>query len=193
LSQVAPDAKGNGAGMPKPVAAITSTTTERPREAPEVQFVRSFSQIVAVMMRDPNFRNLRIADLEWLVLPPAMAGQFRLALVPQPQGKTNGQQGSVLLPVAVALWAAVSEDIDKALSESRDEPARLRPDQWASGDKLWLMAVAGDQRAIPTFLKQLAEKEFKGRLVKMRTQGSDGKIVVKTLGQLIEAVNLLAA
>jgi hemolysin-activating ACP:hemolysin acyltransferase len=178
--------------MPKPVAAIAATATQRPREAPEVQFVRSFSQIVAVMMRDPNFRNLRIADLEWLVLPPAMAGQFRLALVPQ-QGKAKGQEGGVLLPVAVALWAAVSEEIDKALSESRDGPVGLRPDQWASGDNLWLIAIAGDQRAMPTFLKQLAEKEFKGRLVKVRTQGSDGKFVVKTLGQSVEAVNPLAA
>src|SRR5262245_54621854 len=179
--------------MPKPVVAIAAKAMQGPREAPETQFVRSFSQIVAVMMRDPNFRNLRIADLEWLVLPPAMAGQFRLALAPLAQDKAKGQEGSTLMPVAVALWAAVSNDVDTALSKNRDVPARLRPDQWASGDNLWLMAVAGDQRAMLTFLKQLAEKEFKGRLVKMRMQGSDGKIVVETLGQLIESVNPLAA
>ena len=40
---------------------------------------QTFAQIVAVLMRDANFRNLRLTDLEWLVLPPVMAGQFRLA------------------------------------------------------------------------------------------------------------------
>ena len=139
-------------------------------------------------MRDANFRNMRLADLEWLVLPPVMAGQFRLAQVPMPQGRAKGQEagkspqvanaqeGGVLVPVAVALWARVSPEIDKGLSESLDKQVRLRPNQWASGDKVWLMAVAGDQRAVPKFLKQLAETEFKGQHVKMRLRGPDDKV-----------------
>jgi hypothetical protein len=43
------------------------------------------------------------------------------------------------------------------------------------------MAVAGDRRAIPKFLEQLKEKEFKGQEVKMRANAGDGKVVVKTL------------
>jgi hemolysin-activating ACP:hemolysin acyltransferase len=65
--------------------------------------------------------------------------------------------------------------------ENLDKPIRLRTNQWASGDKIWLMAVAGDRRAIPKFLEQLKEKEFKGQEVKMRTNAGDGKVVVKTL------------
>jgi hemolysin-activating ACP:hemolysin acyltransferase len=57
----------------------------------------------------------------------------------------------------------------------------LRTNQWASGDIIWLMAVAGDRRAIPKFLEQLKEKEFKGQEVKMRANAGDGKVVVKTL------------
>ena len=55
------------------------------------------------------------------------------------------------------------------------------------------MAVAGDQRAMPTFLRQLGETEFKGRPVKMRTRGPEGKIVVRTLAQLAEAATAVGA
>ena len=170
----APD--GNGANEAR---------ARRPGEARQARFGQTFSQVVAVLMRDQNFRNMRIADLEWLVLPPIMAGQFRLAHMPAPprpgEPAKPADKGGVLLPVAVALWARVSAQIDKGLAENLDKPVRLRTNQWASGDKIWLMAVAGDRRAIPKFLEQLKEKEFKGQEVKMRTNAGDGKVVVKTL------------
>jgi cytolysin-activating lysine-acyltransferase len=163
----------------------------RPRDARQTRFAQSFAHIVAVLMRDANFRSMRLSDLEWLVLPPVMAGQFRLAQAPSPLGrdkgkdggKEGGAEGGALVPVAVALWARVSAGIDKGLSENLDKAVRLQPGDWASGDNVWLMAVAGDQRAVPKFLKQLAETEFKGQRVKMRLRDADNKVVVKTLGQ----------
>ena len=172
-----------GRARPQPPAAATAATAVRPRDARQARFAQTFANIVAVLMRDPNFRNLRLADLEWLVLPPVMAGQFRLAHVqPQPEGG-KPQQGGGYVPVAVALWARVSPNIDKGLSENLDKQVRLQPNQWASGDILWLMAAAGDQRAVPKFLEQLQETEFKGKEVKLRARGADGKAVVRTLSQ----------
>jgi hypothetical protein len=69
----------------------------------------------------------------------------------------------------------------KALSETLDKPIRLKTNQWASSHIVWLMAVAGDRRAIPKFLEQLKEKEFKDREVKMRVNAGEGKVAVKTL------------
>jgi len=158
---------------------------QRPGEARQARFGQSFSQVVAVLMRDQNFRNMPIGDLEWLVLPPIMAGQFRLAQMPAPPrpgaAASDPDKGGVLVPIAVALWARVSAQIDKGLSENLDKPVRLRANQWASGDKIWLMAVAGDRRAIPKFLEQLKEREFKGQDVKMRANAGEGKVVVRTL------------
>ena len=195
-SKVTPGPGGKNGSRPRPATATQEKKpVTRPRDARQARFAQSFSQIVAVLMRDANFRNMRLADLEWLVLPPVMAGQFRLAQVPMPQGRAKGQEagkapqgakaqeGGVLVPMAVALWARVSPEIDKGLSESLDKQVRLRPNQWASGDKVWLMAVAGDQRAVPKFLEQLAVTEFKGQHVKMRVRGPDDKVVVKALGQ----------
>jgi hemolysin-activating ACP:hemolysin acyltransferase len=182
---------GNGAGRPR---VAVSKAAIRPRDARQLRFGQSFAQVVAVLMRDRNFGKMRLADLQWLVLPPVMAGQFKLAQMPaapgrgtgQDAGKTTGpdagQKGGVLVPVAVALWARVSAAVDKQLSEGLDKAVRLGPGDWASGDNIWLMAVAGDPRVIPKFVDQLAKTEFKGQRVKMRVRGPGNAVVVKTLG-----------
>jgi cytolysin-activating lysine-acyltransferase len=181
--QPAPDQNAGdgdkGANGAMPASGIS------PRAARQIRMAQSFSQVIAVMMRDPNFRKLPLSDLEWLVLPPLMAGQFRLAHLPDPQ--SGSEKTAMVAPVAVALWARVSPAIDKALSETLEEPARLPTDKWASGDKLWLMAVAGDPRALPSFLKQLQAKEFEGQEVKLRRRGPDGKVMVTTLEALASA------
>jgi hemolysin-activating ACP:hemolysin acyltransferase len=141
---------------------------------------------VAVLMRDRNFGRMHLADLDWLVLPPLIAGQFRLAQIPaapgRTQGSAKGKDGGVLVPVAVALWARVSAAIDKQLSESLDKTVRLGAGDWASGDNVWLMAVGGDRRVLPKFIDQLVKTDLKGQRVKMRVRGPGNTVVVRTLG-----------
>ena len=182
MNALATGSNTNGAAAPRPPEMPMKAAT-RPRDARQTRFGQTFSQIVAVLMRDPNFRHLRLADLEWLVLPPVMAGQFRLGHATRPADAGKPEQAGISIPVAVALWARVSPEIDKALSENLDKQVRLRADEWATGENLWLMAAAGDKRAVPLFLKQLAETEFKDQHVKMRLRGTDGKTMVKTLGE----------
>ena len=179
----------NGSSKPPSAAETPAKATARPADARQARMAQSFSQIVAVLMRDPNFKNLRLADLEWLVIPAVLSGQFELAHVRTRPGtdkdkeKDKANQGGIFVPIAVALWAHVSPAVDKALSENLDKPLQLRPNQWASGNIAWLVAAAGDRRAVPTFLKQLGEKKFKGQPVKLRARGPDGSVVVKTLAQ----------
>jgi cytolysin-activating lysine-acyltransferase len=185
--------RANGGSSQRPSAVTAkqesgaTATRRRPRDVRQARMSQTFAQVVAVLMRDPNFQNLRLAELEWLVIPPIMAGQFRLGHAVRSIGssKTETRGGGVSVPIAVALWARVSPEVDKALSENLDKQARLRSDQWASGDNVWLMAVGGERRAVPHFLKQLAEEVFKGQDVKMRLRGSDGGVIVKTLDQAI--------
>ena len=173
-----PAVHANGSGG---VTTATPRPAARPRDARQARFAQTFANIVAVLMRDPNFKNLRLADLEWLVLPPVMAGQFKLGHAQMQPDGAKTQKDASYVPVAVALWARVSPNLDKALSENLDKQARLHPADWATGDNIWLMAAAGDQRAVPKFLEQLKETEFKGKQVKMRVRGPDGKVVIKTL------------
>ena len=178
----------------------------RPRQARQARFAQGFARVVAVLMRDPNFRTMPIADLEWLVLPAVMSGQFRVAEAPasllgrerrpdrgsdkaqargqaKEQAKAQSGAGGVLMPVAVALWARVSNEIDAPLAGNLDQPVRLKPGQWASGDNVWLVAAAGDRRALPRLIDRLAQAELKGRRIRMRVRGPGNTVVVKTLGE----------
>jgi hemolysin-activating ACP:hemolysin acyltransferase len=149
----------------------------------------SFAQIVGVLMRDQNFRTLALGELDWMVIPPVLANQFALAHAAMPQTAAleakadKGQDSARVVPVAVALWARVSPNIDKALSESPDKQLKLSAADWTSGNNVWIMALAGNQKAFPKFLEQLVARDFKGQQVKMRVRDRDGKAVVRTLGQ----------
>jgi hemolysin-activating ACP:hemolysin acyltransferase len=177
----------NGPRAPAPAAKAAGAI----RDARQAHMGQAFSQVIAVLMRDPSFRQLRLADLEWLVIPPLMCGQYKLAQAPVQQlmGKTaetpeaaKPQEGGVLVPVAGGRWARVSPQLDKRLAETLDKNVRLRPSEWTSGEHLWLIAAAGDPRAVPHFVEQLAKTEFKGHELKMRLRGPDGKITIKALG-----------
>lgn len=134
----------------------------------------AFTQIIAVLMRSPHYKHYTLADLEWLVLPPLLTGQMSVA-------EASAQKDGPRFPIAVALWASVSAEVDKRLSENLQVPIRLRPDEWRSGDILWLIDAVGDARFVPQFVKQLDETVFKGRDVKMRARREDGTAVVNRI------------
>jgi cytolysin-activating lysine-acyltransferase len=109
-------------------------------------------------MRSPQHKHQSLADLEWLVLPPVLTGQFRIA---------HAEQAGAPTPVGAALWASVSADVDKRLSDL-SEPARLRPNEWRSGDVVWLMELICDPAVRQTLLNDVHQTVFKGRPIKMR-------------------------
>ena len=209
-----PPQGGNGAAAKSPAQSAAQSPGKspgkspgvRPREARQARFAQAFAQVVAVLMRDPGFRSMPLADLEWLVLPAVMSGQLRVAQAPaaslarrqaaeagkggakepgnkEPGNREPGKAGGVLVPVAAVLWARVSDEIDRALSSRLDQPVRLKPHQWASGEHVWLVAVAGDRRAVPRLIDRLAKAELKGQRIKMRVRGPDNTVVVKTLAE----------
>ena len=146
----------------------------RRRAAAAVRHSLAFAQIVSILMHSPRYRHYTLGDLEWLVLPPLLTGQCSVA---EAKSKDNGAP----VPVAVALWASVSPEVDQRLTETLNTPIRLRPDEWRSGDILWLIDAVGDRRVVPGLLKQLADNTLKGREIKVRGRGEGGKVEVKNL------------
>lgn len=63
-----------------------------------------------------------ISDLEWFVMTPALLQQFRLYYADDQ-------------PIGVLLWASVSPEVEENLSRGI---AKLRPQDWKSGDRLWV-------------------------------------------------------
>ena len=132
-----------------------------------------FGEVVSVLMRAPQFRDLPLTEIQALVVPPLTSGQF---LVAEARSKSQG----FITPVATALWAKVSKEVDKRLSGSLDKPIQLAPNEWKSGEIAWLIVLAGNAQAIAPMLKQFQETTLKGQPLKMRSKGKDGKTVVTT-------------
>lgn len=154
----------------------------------------TFINVLAVLMRDPSFRNMRLSDLQWLVIPPLLAGQCRLGQTAMPTKLALAQPGGgTLMPVAVALWARVSDAIDARLAAALDKPVDLRPSEWSTGENYWLMALAGDPRTVPAFLGQLEARDFKDKNMKLRSRGSDNRMTVLTLGAYRERLAMTNA
>jgi len=128
-------------------------------------------------MRSSQHKHLALTDLEWLVVPPLTAGQFAVA-------DMQSREGGPSVPAAVVLWASVSPEVDQRLAANLSEPIRLRPDEWKSGDILWLIEAVGDGRLLSNFLKTLQEKAFKNRTVRVRVR-RDGETVVSTLHEML--------
>jgi hemolysin-activating ACP:hemolysin acyltransferase len=148
---------------------------ELKRRAAAIKLVSAaFGQVVSVLMRAPHYKHYSLADLEWMVVPPLVTSQFSIV---EAQSRKNGMSA----PVCVVFWANVSAEVDARLSASPGEPIRLKPNEWRSGDILWVIDAIGDARAVTAVLKRLRENEWKGRAVKIRTRTKDGKAVVRVL------------
>ena len=125
-------------------------------------------------MRSPHYRQYKLGDLEWLVIPPLMTGQFRIGEAkPETQGPS--------LPVAVVFWASVSPEVDKRLMEAKSASPHLTPEEWKSGDILWLVHAAGEARFVRSVIDQLMKTTFKGREIKVLASNRDGNAKVHVL------------
>jgi len=146
------------------------------RDAAALRNALAFTQALGVLMRSPHYRNYALADLQWLVLPPLMTGQFRIGEAkPDPKGPA--------LPVAVVFWAFVSPDVDKRLMEAKTAAPQLTPEEWKSGDIPWLVHAAGETRFVRSVIEQLMKTTFKGRSVKVLAGDQEGNAKVHVLDE----------
>jgi hemolysin-activating ACP:hemolysin acyltransferase len=140
----------------------------REASAASKNILAAFGEITSILMRSPQHKHHSLADLEWLVVPAVMTGQFTIA---EAHSKANG----LTVPVGMVFWASLSDEVEKRLSESLDVPLRLKPEEWKSGNNLWLVEAIGDQKVTQAILKRLAANEWAGRVVRFRGRDKDGK------------------
>jgi cytolysin-activating lysine-acyltransferase len=116
----------------------------------------AYGEIVAILARSPKYRHLTLADLEWLVLPPLLTNQFRIATT-----KMKGPP-DLPAPVGVALWAYVSPEVAAKLELQQKDGAmfRLAPQEWKSGDIPWLLDIVAPAEMAKVMYEQLKETVF---------------------------------
>ncbi len=176
--------RANGAGgAPSPAPAASAPAPQAPAAQPSAQSLAAMAQrnrraigvlgeIVSVLMRSPQHRAMSLADAHTMIAPALTSSQYLIAAAQDPTR-------TVATPVAVALWAQVSAEIDQRLSANPAEPVRLEPADWTSGDIPWLILVAGDQRAIQPMLAELQKTKLGGKAMKMRARTPDGAASIR--------------
>lgn len=130
-----------------------------------------FGKIMRLLTLSADFRKVALSEIDALVSPAIEVGQVILAETQPP----NGQEPR---PAAFALWAQVTTDVDRRLSEQVDEPWQLSAEEWRGGDIPWLILAIGDDRVLSEMLKKYSAIRLEGRPFKMRQRGADGKNIL---------------
>jgi hemolysin-activating ACP:hemolysin acyltransferase len=164
----------------KPADEPTGLTEKVRRDAASLRNSLAFTQAVGVLMRSSHYKEYKIGDLEWLLLPAITNRQFRIGEV-----KLDEAHGGATVPASLVLWAFVSPEVDKRLTETT-EP-KLTPAEWTSGDIPWLVHAAGETRFVRPVVDQLMATTFKGRTLKILGRDKDNNIKIHILDGSKEA------
>lgn len=145
--------KGNGraAQATERAEAAVEASTDSPvpssaAAAPDAANINVLSSAIGLMIASPRHRHLFLADLEWVLLPPLALKQFRLFT-------KDGR------PVAFATWAFVSEEVAARLEAGA---GKLKPSEWKSGDKCWIVELVAPFGGKEEFLSYLRTKMLEG-------------------------------
>jgi cytolysin-activating lysine-acyltransferase len=127
----------------------------------EANRLTAIGHAMFLMARSPIHRHLMITDLEWLVLPPIMLGQFRL-------WQDNGK------PLGFTSWAYLGEEAEDRIVNKGIR--RLMPTDWKSGDALWLIDFVAPFGKQEDMAKELRESTHAGKTIKMLQAVSSGRV-----------------
>lgn len=114
--------------------------------------------IALLMAGTPSHRHLSMADLEWLVLPAITNRQIRVF-------RTRGRAA------AYASWAFLTEEAEQRLLGA--EP-RLKPEDWRSGDRAWIIDLIAPRQLFDAALTELRRGPLAGRRVFLRLPAPGG-------------------
>lgn len=146
--------------------ATLSVLNTQPRAA-------TFAEIVGLLMRCPVHRERKLRDLSWMIVPPFLANQFVIAKV------KARQEGEPPVAVGFALWARVSDEVNKRFCEDLSHPLEIHPEDWSSGDNYWIMDIVASPNMATVLIERLKHTIFAGRSFKIRpiTRNGIRKIV----------------
>lgn len=114
-----------------------------------VKKLPALGPVIMLYLQSPHRRFHFLSDLEWLLLPPLVRNQCKLYTKEE-------------FPISYASWAFLNAPAEKRLMANG---GRLRPEDWSSGDKLWIIDIVAPFGGIETMLRDLRKNEFSGRTV----------------------------
>ncbi|MEL6519630.1 MAG: toxin-activating lysine-acyltransferase [Pseudomonadota bacterium] len=114
------------------------------------RLTQSFGEVAIAVMQTPRYQYQSIADLQKLFLEPMVRNRVAVA---RKDGKIVG----------FAVWASVSDKVHEAIRDQislRSFPVQLRPQDWTSGDKTWLLDVIAINSSTATSVVEALRQEI---------------------------------
>ena len=155
----------------------------------------ALGQITWLFSESPVHARLAIGDLRWSVMPALLVEQFRIfrfGPLPgleqaSPEDFLPGmtREGLEQMPLGLALWGWLSEEAEEKVERGE----RLAPEDWKSGDRLWLLELISpfatpENRLTEIMLADLVNGPFQGKRFSLhRTDPASGRKDKITLGQ----------
>ena len=161
--------KGNANGSAKEVApperpaaeSPAMASADAPREiSPEMRaklaelrerVQLSVGQAVLAMMNLPRYKGQSLGDLGHLLIEPLLRDRLAIAAARKKDGG-EAELGETAT-AGIAIWASVTDEVDRKIREQITGgvfPTRLGPDDWASGEKVWLLDLIAPNRQLAT-------------------------------------------
>lgn len=168
-----------------------------PHAAPDRPTVsHMLGELTWLLTQSPTHRHFALADLEWMIMPPLILEQYRVFRgdkdAPFDPNQTPEQaKAGPQTPLGYATWALLSEEAEAKLLSGQ---TRLRPDEWRSGDRLWLIDLVAPfyntqnkhmERMLTDLLgvlKPVIAKAKNGKIKFHKTDPATGKRDVVELG-----------
>ncbi len=111
----------------------------RARSEQMLKRLPALGPVLMLYLQSPHRRFQFISDLEWLLLPPMISGQCKLYMQKD-------------YPISFVSWAFLSDAAQRHLLQNG---GRLRPEDWQSGDHLWIIDIAAPFGGVETVLQDL--------------------------------------
>jgi hemolysin-activating ACP:hemolysin acyltransferase len=89
------------------------------------------------------------------------------------------------LAAAVITWARVSDEVDRRLATTTEPNKRLKPEEWISGPKLWLIDAVGQPASVASALHVLNAGPLKDKAVFMSAVDEAGSSKTLSLSDII--------
>lgn len=116
-----------------------------------LQRLPAMGPILLLYMQSAHRRFQFISDLEWLLLPPLVAGQCKLYMKEE-------------YPISYISWAFLDETAEKRMFLNG---GKLRPEDWKSGDRLWIVDLVAPYGGVENMLADIQRNEFPDRLIRL--------------------------
>lgn len=134
-----------------------------------------FSKVVALMSMSQFHRYSFISDLEWLVAPALLHGQYKV-----------WEKAGV--PIAFVSWANISNDVENRFAEGG---IKLKPDEWNCGASPWIVDVicpGGDPKP---FLQEVVREHFAQSGIKTIAPDDEGnrRVVLLKVSNITQQVS----